>query len=112
MKINLLNKIKWYLKNIFLFVLNPYLSIKNKFDFDFLNALHANKKLIKENSFKYQSLSVELVKKLSFDNENKISYSSSTHLNKVKNAEYFKDMQSYGYGERIINAKTKCVASL
>ena len=48
MKNNFLNKTKWYLKNTFLFFLNPLLTIKNNFDFDFLNALQANKNFINE----------------------------------------------------------------
>ena len=100
--VNLLNKAKWYLKNIFLFISNPYLAIKSKLDFDFLNALQANKKIIKENSINYQPLNIDLVKKHSFDYENEKSHSSSKHLSGVINAEYFNNMQSYGYGIKII----------
>ena len=49
MRSNFVNKTKWYLKNTFLFLFNPLLTIKNKFDFDFLNALKSNKKFINEN---------------------------------------------------------------
>ena len=82
--------------------MNPYLAIKNKFDFDFLGAIKANKKLINENNSKYELLSVDLVKKYNFDNENDKSYLSSKHLRNVINAEYFDDMQNYGYGKKII----------
>ena len=51
--LKLFNKTKWFLKKVFLFTLNPYLAIKNKFDFDFLGAIKANKKLINENNSKY-----------------------------------------------------------
>lgn len=102
MMLKLSNKTKWFLKNVFLFTLNPYLAIKNKLDFDFLNALRANKKLIKENNLKYETLSVDLVKKYKFGNENEKSYLSSKHLRNVINAEYFDDMQNYGYGKKII----------
>tara|TARA_B110000003_G_scaffold90285_2_gene92346 strand:+ start:877 stop:1695 length:819 start_codon:yes stop_codon:yes gene_type:complete len=104
MRNNLVNKTKWYLKNIFLFLYNPLLTIKNNFDFDFLNALQANKKFINENKIKYEPLNVDLLKKYSFDNENIESYSASEHLNKVINAEYFNDLHNYGYGEKIIKA--------
>ena len=100
--VNLLNKAKWYLKNIFLFISNPYLAIKSKLDFDFLNALQANKKIIKENNLNYKPLNIDLVKKHSFDYENEKSHSSSKHLSGVINAEYFNNMQSYGYGKKII----------
>ena len=83
---------------------NPLLTIKNNFDFDFLNALQANKKFINENKIKYEPLNVDLLKKYSFDNENTESYSASEHLNKVINAEYFNDLHNYGYGEKIIKA--------
>ena len=53
MMLKLFNKTKWFLKKVFLFTLNPYLAIKNKFDFDFLSAFRANKKLINENNSKY-----------------------------------------------------------
>ena len=102
MILKLSNKTKWFLKNVFLFILNPNLAIKNEFDFDFLNALEANKKLIKENNLKYESLSIDLVKNYNFDKENEKSYLSSKHLRNVINAEYFDDMQSYGYGNKII----------
>jgi len=104
MENNFLNKTKWYLKNTFLFFLNPLLTIKNNFDFDFLNALQANKNFINENIKKYNPLNVDLLKKYSFDNENTKSYSGSEHLNKVINAEYFDDLHNYGYGEKIIKA--------
>ena len=104
MRSNFVNKTKWYLKNTFLFLFNPLLAIKNKFDFDFLNALQSNKKFINENKTKYEPLNVELLKKYSFNNENTKSYSASEHLNKVINAEYFNDLHNYGYGEKIIRA--------
>jgi len=102
MMFNLSNKTKWFLKKIFLFTMNPYLAIKNKFDFDFLSAIKANKKLINENNSKYEPLSVDSVKKYKFDDENDRSYLSSKHLRNVINAEYFDDMQNYGYGKKII----------
>lgn len=102
MMFKLYNKTKWFLKKVFLIILNPYLAIKNKFDFDFLVALKANKKLINENNSKYEPLSVDSIKKYRFENENDSSYLSSKHLKNVINAEYFDDMQNYGYGKKII----------
>lgn len=102
--LNIFNKFKWFARKFYLFLLNPYLAYKYKFDFDFLHALKSNSNLIKENKFSYQPLSIDLVKKYDFKNENKKSYSGSYHLSKVINPEYFENMQTYGYGEKIIKA--------
>jgi len=103
-----LKKIKWLIKKIIIFINYPLEAFANSFDFDFLNAIYMNKKLIKNNQELNNSLNLSSIKKIDFKNENELSFKSSEHLSKSLNSEYFDNLNSFGYGSKILkNLKSK-----
>jgi len=99
-----INNLKWLIKKIVIFIRHPLLSINNNFDFDFLNAVFMNNKLINKNNDLNNLLSLSAIKKLDFDKENNLSIQNSRHLNKVLNSEYFTNLNFYGYSYRILKS--------
>ena len=61
-----------------------------------------NKKLIKNNQELNNSLNLSSIKKIDFKNENELSFKSSEHLSKSLNSEYFDNLNSFGYGSKIL----------
>ena len=105
---NIINKIKWTIKRIAIFMNYPLITLNNNFDFDFLNAFYMNKKLIENNQKLNNSLDLSSIKKLDFKKETDLSIKNSDHLEKSLNSEYFANLNSFGYGTRILkNLKSK-----
>tara|TARA_X000000368_G_scaffold254021_1_gene200808 strand:- start:765 stop:1571 length:807 start_codon:yes stop_codon:yes gene_type:complete len=99
-----INKLKWLIKKIGIFLRHPLLSINNNFDFDFLNAVFMNNKLINKNKELNNLQSLSAIKKLNFDKETNLSIQNSEHLNKVVNSNYFTNLNYFGYGYRILES--------
>ena len=97
-----LKKIKWLIKKIIIFINYPLKAFANSFDFDFLNAIYMNKKLIKNNQELNNLLDLSSIKKIDFKTESKLSIKNSKHLSRSLNSEYFANLNSFGYGSRIL----------
>ena len=105
---NIINKIKWAIKRVIIFINYPLITLNNNFDFDFLNAFYMNKKLIENNQELNNFLDLSSIKKLDFKKETDLSIKNSDHLEKSLNSEYFANLNSFGYGARILkNLKSK-----
>ncbi len=105
---NIINKIKWAIKRIIIFINYPLITLNNTFDFDFLNAFYMNKKLIENNQKLNNFLDLSSIKKLDYKLETDLSIKNSDHLEKSLNSEYFANLNSFGYGARILkNLKSK-----
>tara|TARA_B100000579_G_C22843266_1_gene862828 strand:+ start:3018 stop:3824 length:807 start_codon:yes stop_codon:yes gene_type:complete len=105
---NIINKIKWTIKRVIIFINYPLITLNNNFDFDFLNAFYMNKKLIENNQELNNFLDLSSIKKLDFKKETDLSIKNSDHLEKSLNSEYFANLNSFGYGARILkNLKSK-----
>ena len=90
------------MKKIIIFINYPLKAFANSFDFDFLNAIYMNKKLIKNNQELNNSLDLSSIKKIDFKTESKLSIKNSKHLSRSLNSEYFANLNSFGYGSRIL----------
>ncbi len=102
MIIKLFNKFKWSIKIILLFLLYPLKTIKNEFDFEYINTLLNNQKIIKTNKEKYNNLDDSLVSSYDFHIENESSRTNSLHLQDTINPEYFTNLNRFGYGRKIL----------
>ena len=94
---NIINKIKWAIKRVIIFINYPLITLNNNFDFDFLNAFYMNKKLIENNQELNNFLDLSSIKKLDFKKETDLSIKNSDHLKKSLNSEYFANLNSFGY---------------
>ena len=97
-----LKKLKWLIKKIIISIHYPLETFSSSFDFDFLNAIYMNKKLIKNNQELNNSLDLSSIKKIDFKTESKLSIKNSQHLSRSLNSEYFANLNSFGYGSRIL----------
>lgn len=107
------NRLKWILKILFLFFLNPLKFMKYNFDYSFLNALFENKKMINQNINYFEPLNSVNIEEIDFEYETQLSINCSGHLNNSINKEYFTNLNNYGYGFKIISdAKYKHIKQL
>ena len=98
----MINKFKWNIKKVYLFLLYPVKTIKNKFDFEYINTLLSNENIIKINKEKYNYLDDSLVAIYDFQKENESSRRNSIHLQDGLNPEYFTNLNHYGYSRKIL----------
>ena len=98
----MINRFKWSIKIIYLFLFFPVKTIKSKFDFEYINTLLSNENMIKNNKEKYNYLDDSLVAIYDFEKENESSRRNSIHLEGGINPEYFSNLNHYGYGRKIL----------
>lgn len=98
----MVNKFKWNIKKVLIFLLYPIKTIKYKFDFEYINTLLSIKDIIKVNKVKYNNLDDSLVSSYDFQKENESSRRNSIHLQDGLNPEYFTNLNHYGYGHKIL----------
>tara|TARA_B100000287_G_scaffold373424_1_gene372615 strand:+ start:58 stop:867 length:810 start_codon:yes stop_codon:yes gene_type:complete len=103
-------KIKWLIKKAYLYIIFYKKNIKAKsrspqevYDFDFLNAVFENNKLIKSNIDTYNNLDLSYIKKHNLDHITKTSIQNSKNLVNSINNEYFSNLNEYGYGRKILD---------
>lgn len=98
----MVNKFKWTLKKVLIFLIYPLRTFKYKFDFEYINTLLSNENIIKVNKEKYINLDDSLVSSYDFQKENESSKINSIHLQDGINPEYFTNLNHYGYGHKIL----------
>tara|TARA_B110000003_G_scaffold274944_1_gene316192 strand:+ start:562 stop:1368 length:807 start_codon:yes stop_codon:yes gene_type:complete len=98
----MVNKFKWNLKKVLIFLNYPLKTITYKFDFEYINTLLSNENIIKTNEEKYTSLDDSLVSSYDFQKESESSRRNSIHLQDGINPEYFTNLNHYGYGHKIL----------
>ena len=98
----MVNKFKWHIKKVLIFLFNPIKTFKYKFDFEYINTLLSIKNIIKVNKVKYNNLDDSLVSSYDFQKENESSRRNSIHLQDGINPEYFTNLNHYGYGHKIL----------
>lgn len=98
----ILNKLKWFIKKLIIFLNYPVKVLKNNFDFDFLNTVYMNSKFIEKNKNSFSELNLENIKSIDLQKQTQLSILSSEHMSNVKNSPYFMNMNSFGYGLRIL----------
>ena len=99
------NKIKWLIKRILIFIKFPARSLYffiNNIDPGILHTRYENNKLIKKNYLKYQKLTLNALNVFDFKDISQKSQNSSAHLKDSINKDYFSDLNSYGYGIKLI----------
>lgn len=96
----MVNKFKWNLKKVLIFLNYPLKTITYKFDFEYINTLLSNENIIKTNKEKYTSLDDSLVSSYDFQKESESSRRNSIHLQDGINPEYFTNLNHYGYGQK------------
>jgi len=111
--INFFKRLKWVLKILFLFCINPIKFMKYNFDYNFLNALYENKKMINQNINYFEPLNSVNIEEIDFEHETQLSTNCSSHLSKSINKKYFTNLNNYGYGFKIISdAKYKHIKQI
>ena len=90
------------IKKIVLFSLHPSVTIKHKFDFEYISTLLNNQNIIEANRSKYNNLDDSIVSSHKFGIENELSMRNSMHLQASINSEYFTNLNHYGYGYKIL----------
>ena len=106
----ILLKIKWLIKKTYLYLI---FYKKNKvaksrsphgvYDFDILNTVYENSKLIKSNIDTYNNFDLRYIKKYNLDDLTKTSIQNSKNLVNSINNEYFSNLNEYGYGRKILD---------
>lgn len=77
--------------------------MKYNFDYNFLNVLYENKKMISQNINYFDPLNSVNIEEIDFEYETQLSINCSGHLYNSINKEYFTNLNNYGYGFKIIS---------